>query len=49
MIPKSHGNIYEVHHANLQGAKRFYKSRFNQLTEENFAQIRERGTEALRG
>ena len=41
-------DMHAVHHAKQLGTIQFYKSLFNQLTEEDFAQIRESSKEALR-
>ena len=41
-------DMHAVHHAKQLGTIQFYKSLFNQLTEEDFAQIRESSSEALR-
>lgn len=39
---------YAVHHAKQLGTIQFYKALFNQLTEDDFDQIRESSNEALR-
>ena len=41
-------DMHAVHHAKQLGTIQFYKSLFNQLTEEDFTQIRESSMEALR-
>lgn len=41
-------DMHAVHHAKQLGTIQFYKSLFNQLTEEDFTQIRESSKEALK-
>ena len=41
-------DMHAVHHAKQLGTIQFYKSHFNQLTEEDFAQIRTSSKEALK-
>ena len=41
-------DMHAVHHAKQLGTIQFYKTLFNQLTEDDFAQIRESSNEALR-
>ena len=41
-------DMHAVHHAKQLGTIQFYKSLFNQMTEEDFSQIRESSKEALK-
>jgi hypothetical protein len=41
-------DMHAVHHAKQLGTIQFYKALFNQLTEDDFDQIRESSNEALR-